>query len=194
MDREGPILEALTRRVAETPEEFLAEPRVGNIGQIHTGAVVGDLLRLLGHDVQASDLAPFSGNDRRDDRNRLGVTLVLAWLLADDWFVRTKPDAAAVVALLGATAGELAQQVPATKLVSDPDRREELARVALARLGLRPAGETAAQAQDRLTTLSSSERQRVMRAARAAEERARAIREALVRKAAQESADKYTRD
>jgi hypothetical protein len=33
-----------------------------------------------------------------------------------------------------------------------------------------------------------------MRAARAAEERARAIREALVRKAAQESADKYTRD
>ena len=194
MDREGPILEALTRRVAETPEEFLAEPRVGNIGQIHTGAVVGDLLRFLGHDVQASDLAPFSGNDRRDDRNRLGVTLVLAWLLADDWFVRTKPDAAAVLALLGATAGELAQQVPATKLVSDPDRREELARVALARLGLRPAGETAAQAQDRLTTLSSSERQRVMRAARAAEERARAIREALVRKAAQESADKYTRD
>jgi hypothetical protein len=67
-------------------------------------------------------------------------------------------------------------------------------RVALARVGLRPAGETIAQAQDRLMTLSSAERQRVMRAARAAEERARAIREALARKAAQESADKYTRD
>ena len=48
--------------------------------------------------------------------------------------------------------------------------------------------------QDRLVTLSSSERQRVLRASRAAEERARAIREALARKAAQESADKYTRD
>ena len=194
MDREGPILEALTRRVAETPEEFLAEPRVGNIGQVHTAAVVGDLLRLLGHEVQARDLTPFSGGDRRGDRNRLGVTLVLAWLLADEWFVARRPDAAALLTLLGTTAGELAEQVPATKLVSDPDRREELARVALARLGLRPAGETIAQAQDRLTTLSSAERQRVMRAARAAEERARAIREALVRKAAQESADKYTRD
>jgi len=194
MDREGPILEALTRRLAETPEEFLAEPRVGDVGQIHTAAVVGDLLRLLGHDVPARDLAPFSGSDRRGDRNRLGITLVLAWLLADDWFVRRRPDAAALLALLGPTAGELAEQIAATTLVADPDRREELARVALARLGLRPAGETIAQAQDRLTTLSSAERQRVMRAARAGEERARAIREALVRKAAQESADKFTRD
>ena len=194
MDREGPILEALTRRLAETPAEFLAEPRIGNVGQVHTDAVVGDLLRLLGHDMPVRDLAPFSASDRRGDRNRLGITLVLAWLLADDWFVRNRSDVAALLTLLGTAAGELAEQTAATKLVTDPDRREELARIALARLGLRPAGETIAQAQDRLTTLSSAERQRVMRAARVAEERARAIREALVRKAAHESADKYTRD
>ena len=194
MDREGPLLETLTRRLAETPEEFLAEPRVGNAGQVHTAAVVGDLLSRLRHEVAARDFSPFSGNDRRRDRNRLGVTLVLSWLMADDWFVRNRPELTALLTLLGSTAGELAEQTVAAKLVTDPDRREELARLALARLGLRPAGETIAQAQDRLTTLSSAERQRVMRAARAAEERARAIREALVRKAAQESADKYTRD
>jgi hypothetical protein len=34
----------------------------------------------------------------------------------------------------------------------------------------------------------------VMQAARVAEERARAVREALARKAAQESADKWTRE
>ena len=193
MDREGPLLETLTRRLAETPEEFLAEPRAGSTGQVHTAAVVGDLLRMLGHDARVGDLAPFSGNDRRD-RNRLGVTLVLAWLLADEWFVRTRPDMPALLTVFGTTASELADHIATPKLVTDPDRREELARVALARLGLRPAGETIAQAQDRLVTLSSAERQRVMRAARAAEERARAIREALVRKAAQESADKFTRD
>ena len=66
--------------------------------------------------------------------------------------------------------------------------------MALARLGCRPGGETLAQAQDRLTRISSTERNRVMLAARAAEERARAVREALARKAAQESADKYTRE
>jgi hypothetical protein len=194
MDREGPILETLTQRLAEIPEEFLAEPRIGNVGTVHTGAVVGDLLRMLGHEPTARDLSPFSASDSRRDRNRLSVALILAWLLADDWFVRVRASSTELLTLLGATAGELADQVPAAKLVADPDRREELARVALARLGVRPAGETIAQAQDRLMTLSSSERQRVMRASRAAEERARAIREALARKAAQESADKYTRD
>lgn len=194
MDREGPILETLTRRLADTPEEFLGEPRVGNSGQVHTAAVVGDLLHLLGHEARVGDLARFSGKDRRVDRNRLGVALVLAWLLADEWFVRTPPDMTTLLVLIGTIAGELAEQTVAAKLVTDPDRREELARVALARLGLRPAGETIAQAQDRLMTLSSAERQRVLRASRVAEERARAIREALARKAAQESADKYTRD
>jgi hypothetical protein len=194
MEREGPLLESMTRRLAETPEEFLAGPRVENVGQTNTAAVVGDLLRMLGHEPRKQDLAAFSGGSSRTDRNRLGVTLVLAWMLADEWFVRVRPDMSSLVTLLGTTATELAEQVPLAKLIADPDRREEVARVALARLGLRPAGESIAQAQDRLMTLSSAERQRVMRAARAAEERARSIREALARKAAQESADKYTRD
>jgi hypothetical protein len=198
VEREGPMLETLTRRIAETPEEFLAAPRIGkagnSAGQVHTAAVVGDLFRLLGHDVPADQLQPFIGANPRLDRNRLAVTLVLSWLLADEWFVRTRPALAELTTLLGPAAAELAEQIPAAKLVTDPDRREELARFALARLGLRPAGETVAQAQDRLTTLSSAERQRVLRAARVAEERARAIREALVRKAAQESADKFTRE
>jgi hypothetical protein len=194
VDREGPILETLIHRLAETPEEFLAEPRIGRAGRVHTAAVVADLLRMLGHEVHGNELARFKGSDSRVDRNRLAVTLVLSWMLADEWFVRTPPTITSILGLLGPGVAELAEHVAAAKLVTDPDRREELARFALARLRLRPAGETIAQAQDRLTTLSSVERERVLRAARAAEERARSIREALVRKAAQESADKFTRE
>jgi hypothetical protein len=84
--------------------------------------------------------------------------------------------------------------VAVEKFVTDPERREELARFSLARLGFRPQGETRAQAEDRLSSLSAAERARVLTAARAAEERARAVREALARKAAEESADKYTRE
>jgi uncharacterized protein YoxC len=61
-------------------------------------------------------------------------------------------------------------------------------------LGLRPGGESESQALDRLTTLNTAERQRVIRAAREAEERARAIREAMAKKAAEEAADKWTRE
>lgn len=194
MQLEGPMLESLTRRLAETPEDFLAEPRIGQAGRAHVAAVVGDLLRLLGASPETSQLAPFAGSDVRRDRNRLAITLLLCWLLADDWFRRTKLAADTVLRLLEAEASELAAQVAARKFVTDPDRREELARVALARLGFRPAGETLAQAQDRLTTLNSTERARVMKAAQAAEQRARQIREALARKAAQESADKWARE
>ena len=193
MQQEGPILESLTRRLAETPEEFLAEPRIGQTGRVHVAAVVADLLRLL-NAPPASAPGQFIGNDVRRDRNRLAIALLLCWLLSDDWFRQTKLDAAKVLELLDAQCNELATQVAARKCVTDPDRREELARLALARLGFRPAGETLAQAQDRLTTLNSTERARVMKAARAAEERARQIREALARKAAEESADKFTRE
>ena len=191
MQREGPILESLTRRLAETPEDFLGEPRIGRNGTLHTAAVVADLLTLLGHDPRPESL---TGLLDRFERNRLALTLILCWLLSDDWFKQTQPSAESILDLLAKDVGELATQVASGKCVTDPDRREELVRVVLARMGYRPAGETLAQAQDRFTTLNSAERARVMRASRVAEERARQIREALAKKAAEESADKWTRE
>jgi hypothetical protein len=194
MQAEGPLLETLTRRLAETPEDFLQEPRVGAAGRVHVAAVAGDLVRALGLTLQAGDLSRLEGKDPRRDRNRLAVSLLLCWLLAEEWFRAANLSARALLELIGEGGAQLAAQVPAGKFVTDPDRREELARFSLARLGFRPAGETVPQAQDRLTSLSSAERARVLQASRTAEARARAIREALARKAAQESADKFTRE
>jgi hypothetical protein len=192
--REGPLLESLTRRLAETPDDFLAEPRIGRKGAVHVAAVVGDLCRLLGDPAAAAELAPVGGDDAKRDRNRLAVTLLLAWLLADEWFRQARPSRAGILALLVDGASELAAFAAAERYVTDAERREELVRYTLARLDYRPAGETLAQAQDRLTTLSGAERARVLKASRAAAQRARAIREALARKAAEESADKWTRE
>jgi hypothetical protein len=194
MQAEGPILEDLTRRLAETPEDFLAEPRLGNSGQVHVAAVAADLLRRLGAPADAAALAPLEGQDPRRDRNRLSVTLLLCWLLSDTWFRQKKMQPEALLDLLRRGSILVSERNPARKFVTDPERREELARFSLAHLGYRPSGETLAQAQDRLTSLNSAERARVLQASRAAEERARGIREALARKAAQESADKFTRE
>jgi hypothetical protein len=194
MQREGPPLESLLRRLAETPEDFLAEPRIEENGRVEVVAVAADLLRMLGVAPTPAALDPLEPGHPRADRNRLMIVLVMSWLLADEWFQRAGLQAAAVLGLLHDDATELAEVVAAKKLVTDLDRREELARVVLARLGCRPAGETVAQAQDRLTTMSSLERARVMSVSQAAARRAREIREALIRKAAEESADKYTRE
>lgn len=192
--RDGPPLELLLRRVVETPPDFLAEPRIGASGQVHVDAVVNDLCEWLGVALPADALGRFTGKNAARDRNRLSIALVQAHLLADPWFRAAGLEPAALLALLGDGAAELAAHTPAPRFLADPDRREELVRHLLARLGMHPAGESAAHAQDRLTTLSAAERARVLAASRAAQERAREVREALSRKAAQEAADKWTRE
>jgi hypothetical protein len=128
------------------------------------------------------------------DHNRLRLTAIVVWLLAEESFADALSARASVMDLLTARIAELAATSKAQAYVADGERREELARTALAALNLVPAGETEAQAADRLSSVSAAERHRLLNASRAAEERARSIREALVRKAAEESADKYTRE
>jgi len=194
MNREGPLLETLTRRLTECPPEFLASPRLGAVGKVVVPAVVADLLRdLAGAPLTAAQVAGFDAKDPWRQRNRLSLILVACWLLHDPWF-RQPALAEPVLRLLTSELAGLAETTSADKCVSDPDRREELARLALQHLGLRPAGETEAQAADRLSTLDTVERDRVQRAARQAEERAQAIRDAMAKKAAEEAAAQYSRE
>lgn len=195
MDREGPPLEALTRRLAECPADFLAEPRVGAAGQVHVAAVVADLLRELGGPlITPAQRDSFSPTDAKRYRNWLQLVLIGAWLLHDDWFRGERRFGKAAGDFLTGGLAQLSSLTTANSYISDPDRREELARLALRDLGLRPAGESVAQAQDRLTTISTVERQRVLAAARAAEERAQAVREAMAKKAAEEAAAQSSRE
>ena len=196
MTAPGPQLELLTRRLAETPAEFLAPPRIGTGGTVHVAAVVNDVAARLGGRLPPAALAGLR-SDSADDAPRLAVAAVLAWLLADDWFMAAQPMrtvAEGLLDLFDTTAADLARSTRAQQFVADPERREELARVALARLGFHPFGESATQAADRLTAISGMERRRLLLASRAAEARAEKIRAALARQAAEEAADKWTRE
>jgi hypothetical protein len=192
MQNPGPPLETLLRRLADTPPDFLDEPRTATSGQVRVAAVVNDLLARGPGRASLQELQRFEG--RGTDTARLRVALVIAWLLADEAFALASLARSDVLHLLHETAKELASQASATKYLQDPDRREEMVRVLLARLDMRPQGETIEQATDRLSALSATERKRLLQASRAAEARAREIREALARKAAEESADKWTRE
>ncbi len=188
MTAAGPPVEVLTRRLLETPGEFLAPTTV-------VPALVADLLALHGavslDQAAGALLRPLESPEAR---NWLGCVAVSSWLLADPTLVAPGSGERAWVFLTGDDLRELASLVPAPALVSEPDRREELARRALAALELVPAGETEAEAADRLTTLDSSERARVVAATREAEVRAEAVREAMHAKAAAEAAAKASRE
>jgi hypothetical protein len=193
MHAEGPLLEVLTRRLAETPADFLAEPLVKNKGGVDVAAVVADLLRDLGGELPADAVARLRPHKKTPgpERDWLRAVLVTSWLLHDPWFRARGADASRILTFFNDQLRGLSQLVPPASLTTDANRREELARLTLSALGLRPAGETAAQAADRLQTLDSVERQRVLKESLAAEERARQVREAMARQAAEEAAASY---
>jgi hypothetical protein len=184
---EGPLLETLTHRLQECPAAFLEEPVIDGNGAVRVEAVVADLVRALQGDVLLRPDVKRFGSARAQERNRLRLVLITGWLLHDPWF-QGKDLGEAVRRFLTEELGEIARLVEAEQFVTDPDRREELARYTLSRLGFRPHGETKAQAQDQLASLDSVARARVVREAKAAEERARQIREAMRRKREQEMA------
>jgi hypothetical protein len=194
MHREGPPIESLTRRLAECPPEFLASPRLGAVGKVVVPAVVADLLREMGSGpLPDGHAAAFNDKARWRQRNTLSLTLVACWLLHDPWF-RRRELADRALTLLAGGLHDLAQATSADRCVTDADRREELARLCLKALGLRPAGETVAQAEDRLATLSSLERASLLKATAAAEQRAAEIRAAMARKAQEEANLKAMRE
>jgi len=189
----GPPLEILMRRIAEAGSDVLIEPRIGAQGVAPVDAVVLDLFELLGLEIPTS-LEEFGVNKSVQDRRRLQITLLLTWLCADETLQARLKNAALLLQILQQVPAELARYTTVEQLVTDMDRREELARLTLARMQLLPFGETAAQAQDRLNVLSSAERERLVAASRAAEARARELREAMARQAAEEAADKMGRE
>lgn len=167
----------LTRRLADTPPDFLDPSAVS------VPAVVSDVLLMSGGDP-LTEVGTFTGGNRR-----LTLILVACWLLADPE-LRPPPDRAR--AFLATGLAKLAALVPPMRFVTDPDRREELARLTLHALGIAPAGETAAQAEDRLSTVDSVRRREVLVAAQDTEKRAQAVRKAMEEQAAKEAAARYS--
>jgi hypothetical protein len=193
----GPIVASLTHRLAECPGEFLEAPSIEGSGVVHVDAVVADLVRFMGGPLlTAADTKVFRQGRGAGAAsiNHLKLVLIASWLLHDPWFAGRHTLAGDLPGLLATALAKLAAVVEASMFVTDPDRREELVRLCLRELGVRPEGETAEEAADRLTALDSVQRQKVAAEAKKAEERARRIREAMKKKEAEEAAARYGRE
>lgn len=190
----GPSLDVLLRRLLDMPPDFLQPPRRAGAGPLHVAAVVGDVFAARALHLPPAVRSTLAGDLTGVSANQLSLSAVTAWLMADRHWDELPIVPGAWATLFTEAVPALAASATADRFVFDPERRDELVRTVIARLGLLPDGENAAQAADRLARVSGVERQRLLEASRATEERARAIREALARKAAEESADKWTRE
>ncbi len=196
---EGPDIRVLTRHLADCPEIFLEEPiQPSGQGTVNVAAVVSDLLVKMGQQkltpTEAKAYRYPSKKSVRKHRNRLRMTLLTTWLYSCP-DLKLPEAGPRLRQWLPDGLNQLANLISAEEMVSDPDRREELARICLQAIELRPAGETSDQAANRLAALSTVERERVAKEARAAEERARKVREELAAKErARQAASVYQRE
>lgn len=188
--RQGPPLAALTGRLAACPTDFGLP--------VDIGPVLADVLEDLGHEPlpahwhqQLAVRPPAEADPAR--AGWLRCVAVTTWLVAEP-ALGGLLTTAAILRLFDRDVRALAGHLRADALVQDPDRREELARLALRAAGAVPAGESAAQAADRLATLDTVNRAELVAAAAAAEAHARAVREAMARKRAEEAAARAMRE
>lgn len=195
----GPPIELLTHRLSETPVEFLSPVLTSDSGAVHLAAIVSDLVcELGGSPLPASDAKRFESHDK-GAADELRLVLISCWLLHDPWFTERGSFSQKALRFLGGGLAGVAKVVKPEKFVSDPDRREELARLCLAALDILPAGENELQARDRLTTLSSVERLRVLAETRKVQqqqeaERKRRIQQEMEQRRAAEAAPAWGRE
>lgn len=160
--------------------------------------MVSDLLADLGGTPLTGGEASVYARGRKGAEPGVRLALVAAWLLHDPWFRsagRFGPDACRFLYDLAAGGlHALSKLVEPRRFVTEPDRREELARLALSALGLLPRGENPEQAKDRLAALDTVETERTAVESRKAQERARRVMEEMKKKAAQEAAAKASRE
>lgn len=201
----GLSVERLCRRVGAIPSIFVEDPPVGQASVV-THAILHDLVLVqCGVTPSPGFLAPFrkgtstkkakKGTVEVSPAQRHFLARVLAWLLMDPAF-RDVPAERLEKAIEDALG--VLEVVAARQFLDDTDRREELVRLVLRHLGLTPEGEALADAEDRLSSLDSVRRMRLLQEARAAED-ARRKREAelaaeLARKQAEEQASRYDRE
>jgi hypothetical protein len=183
-----PPLAEFLRWLAEMPAGFSAGPPVQ--------AVVADLYETyLGELPDESLLAAFRpANPGKAERNRLAWVLAACHLLWHPALRARAVTAGQLNRLLVQDIAALASVAVADSLAAEEERREELTRLLLRALELLLPGETAAEAESRLTQVDSVERQRLLKEATEKEKRAREVREMMERRAAEEAAAKVSRE
>lgn len=188
----GPSVTSLTHHLSTAPLELVDTADLG-----HTPALLNDTLLALGMaPLAAAEKAALMDRQAPGGDNRLRAVRAALSCLSAPWFTDNAGsfDRQRILAFLTTGLCEVSRVVNPRYFITDPEGREELARRVLQALELLPEGETAAQAADRMTSVDSVERKKVVEKSREAQRRAQEIREALARKEAEEAASKMTRD
>jgi hypothetical protein len=186
----SPTISELIHHLKNCPDEFLQKPRKGAAGEIYTSALLNDVYRKISGNLVAAH--PVKVNCQKKAIKELELIQIVCWLLSHPSFEAI--SCKWIPKFIDKNLSELAPLVKKESWISDEERAEELSRLVLLACGVIPAGETKAEAQDRLDSVNTVKRLKVIEESKAAMERAKAIRKKMAEKKAREAANVYGRE
>ncbi len=188
-------LYALLYHLKACPDAFLQRPAARPGGGLHTDALLADAYRKVygGFRASRADL-PAVPDLKRLEENHLVSISVACWLFSHSAFAGQPALLPGLDHFLFAVLPPVCRHVKPQDWLEDEDRAEEFVRLALRSCDLLPAGETPAEAADRLDALSTLKRLAVLRQTNESLERARAIRQKMAEEKAREAANVYGRE
>ncbi len=185
-----PTISELIHHIKQCPTGFIGLPMQKGCGEVATEALVNDALRAITGSLTAPRLVEIDA-DRRSE-NELRLMQVCCWLMTHPSFSGTSCEKLQKFLLTGL--GDVAEVVNTEAWISDEERAEELARLLLAAIDKIPANESAAEARDRLDSVNTVQRRKVIEESRAAIERTRELRRKMAEAKAREAANVYGRE
>lgn len=202
MKNPGPPLQELIDHLILIPGEFTgkSDKSADTAARISIPAIVNDLLLDLGGVPLSDEETPADFLSKKENKaetdNYLKLISILCYIYEYRFFIENKSGSEKIKSfLLSQRLIDLSRAVKSSdEFITDPERREEICRAVLDAAGYYPEGENEKNARDRLSTLDSVERKIILTRTAEAQKKARELREAMMRKEAEEAASKMSRE
>jgi hypothetical protein len=195
---ETPELYYFMQRLQNTPIQILEyslTSKESDVKSINPISIIKDLLYDFGLSFSEwnSIQIPINPNDSIQE-NYLRTLLIFVYLLNDPFFKSRSIRFLKLKDLLFQKVRSYSNIIKSRDWIYDLERREETIRITLQALDLRLKNESFNQSQDRLLSIDSIEREKMISETRKAQARAKELRERLERQEAEEAASKYNRE
>lgn len=190
-----PSIYELISHLKSCPADFLhASCEETDSKGIETNALILDSLRKTNTQYQTTSALKDPIYYKAITENHRRSIHIVAWLLSHPAFQQSAAGPQAIEELLFEQLKEMSRLVKYKDWVFNEDRTEELARTALFTCNILPGSETEEEAIDRLESLSSLKRNKILAKTKAAYDRAIEIRRKMAEKKAREAANVYGRE
>lgn len=193
-----PELYYFMQRLQNTPIQILEyslTSKESNVKSINPISIIKDVFYDFGLSFGEwnSIQIPIHEDDSIQE-NYLRTLLIFIYLLADPFFKTRNIHFSRLKEFLFQKVKSYSGIVKSRDWIYDLERREEIIRITLQAFDLRPKNESPNQSADRLLSIDSIEREKMIAETRKAQARAKHLREEMARQEAEEAASKYNRE